>query len=54
MYYHIYFNNNKAEIKRNYLEEKDQIKTIKIIIDYQVKSLEDLFFFLQMLGIRKI
>ena len=42
-YYHIYFDNNKEEIKRNYLKEKEQIKIIKIIIDYQVKSFEDLF-----------
>ena len=43
-YYHIYFNNNKEEIKRNYIEEGEQIQIIKIIIDYQVKSLEELFF----------
>ena len=43
-YYHIYFNNNKKEIKRNYLEENERIKTIKINIDYQVKSFEELFF----------
>ena len=45
MYYHIYFNNNKEEIKRNCLKENEQIKIIKIIIDYQVKSLKDLFYF---------
>ena len=38
-YYHIYFNDNKEEIKRNYLYENEQIKAIKIIIDYQIKSL---------------
>ena len=42
-YYHIYFNDDKEEIKRNNLNEKDQVKTIKIIIDYQVKSLDHLF-----------
>ena len=42
-YYHIYFDNNKEEIKRNYLKEKEQVKIIRIIIDYQVKSFEDLF-----------
>ena len=42
-YYHIYFSDDKEEIKRNYLNEKDQVKTIKIIIDYQVKSLDHLF-----------
>ena len=41
-YYHIYFNNNKEEIKRNYIneDEDEEIKTIKIIIDYQIKSFE--------------
>ena len=42
-YYHIYFNDNKEEIKRNYTKEKEQIKIIKIIIDYQIESLEALF-----------
>ena len=45
MYYHIYFNNNKAEIKRNFLKKNEQVKIIKIIIDYQVKSFEALFHF---------
>ena len=45
IYYHIYFNGNKEEIKRNYLKEKEQIKTIKIIIDYQIKSFKQLFCF---------
>ena len=35
-YYHIYFNNNKEEIKRNCLYENEQIKMIKIILDYHV------------------
>ena len=43
MYFHIYFNNNKEEIKRNYIDEDEEIKIIKIIIDYQVKSLKELF-----------
>ena len=45
IYYHIYFNNNEEEIKRNYIneDEDEEIKTIKIIIDYQVMSFEDLF-----------
>ena len=42
-YYHIYFDDNTEEIRRNYLKENEQIKIIKIIIDYQVKSFEDLF-----------
>ena len=33
IYYHIYFNDNREEIKRNYLNENEQIKIIKIIID---------------------
>ena len=42
-YYHIYFNDNKEEIKRNDLKEDDNISKIKIIIDYQVKSFFALF-----------
>ncbi len=42
-YFHIYFNNNKEEIKRNYLDENDNVEKLKIIIDYQIKSLEELF-----------
>ena len=43
-YYHIYFNNSNEEIKRNYLNENDKDKTIKIIIDYQIKSFKKLFY----------
>ena len=43
IYYHIYFNNNEEEIKRNYINEDEEIKIIKIIIDYQIKSFERLF-----------
>ena len=32
-YYHIYFDNSKEEIKRNYLEKNEKVKMIKIIID---------------------
>ena len=42
-YYHIYFNNNKEEIKRNYINEDEEINKIKIKIDYQVKSFKQLF-----------
>ena len=35
-YYHIYSNNSNEEIKRNYLEENEKVKMIKIIIDYPV------------------
>ena len=34
LYFHIFFNDNKEEIKRNYFNEKDNISKIKIIIDY--------------------
>ena len=44
IYYHIYFNDNKKEIKRNYFKENDKIKTIKIIIDYQIKTFAYLFY----------
>ena len=43
--YHIYFNNNKKEIKNKYeIEEEDKVTKIKIIIDYQIKSFKKLFF----------
>ena len=40
--YHIYLD-NKEETERNYLNEKEQINSIKVIIDYQELSFEDLF-----------
>ena len=42
-YYHIYFDDSNEEIKRNYLEENEKVKIIKIKIDYQVKSFKQLF-----------
>ena len=42
-YIHIYLNDSKQEIRRNYLTKKDKVSKIKIIIDYQVKSLKGLF-----------
>ena len=46
LYYHIYFNDNKEEIKNKYeINEADKVTKIKIIIDYQVKSLNGLFYF---------
>ena len=42
-YYHIYFNNSNEEIKRNYLNKNEKVKIIKIIIDYQVTSFQNLF-----------
>ena len=47
-YYHIYFNDNKEEIKRkdkNIIKTKDKVTKIKVIIDYQVQSFRDLFSF---------
>ena len=43
IYYHIYFNDNKEEIKRNYFNKNDNVSKFKIIIDYQVKSFKELF-----------
>ena len=44
IYFHIYFNDDKEEIKRNFLNDHDKVQKIKIIIDYQVKSFNGLFF----------
>ena len=44
MYYHIYLNDNKEEIKNKYsINKDDKVQKIKIIIDYQVQSFEKLF-----------
>ena len=44
LYYHIYFNGNKEEIKNKYeINNKEIVVEIKIIIDYQVKSFKSLF-----------
>jgi len=42
-YFHIYFNDNKEEIKRTKIDEEDKISKITIIIDYQIESFYDLF-----------
>ena len=42
-YFHIYFNDNNEEIKRNYTNKNENVSKLKIIIDYQVKSFEYLF-----------
>jgi len=44
-YYHIFFNNSNEEIKRNYLNENEKVKIIKIIIDYKVTSFQNLFYY---------
>ena len=43
-YYHIYFDNFNEEIKRNCVKKNENAKTITILIDYNVKSLKELFF----------
>jgi len=42
-YYHIYFNDEGKEIKRNYIIEADKVEKIKIGIDYEIKNLYGLF-----------
>ena len=42
-YYHIYFNDNKEEAKRNYFISNEKVTKIKIIIDYQITSFYALF-----------
>ena len=44
--YHIYFDNSKEEIKRNYLNDNENVKKIKIKIDYEIKSFKDLFYYI--------
>jgi len=44
-YFHIYYNDNKKEeIKSTSLNEKDKVSKINIVIDYQVKSFNGLFY----------
>jgi len=43
-HYHIYFDNNKEEIKRNHLEENEEVDKINVKIDYQIISFYRLFF----------
>ena len=37
-YYHIYFNDNEKEIKRDYIIKYDYVTKINIRIDYQIGS----------------
>ena len=41
--YHIYFNNNKNEIKQNYFNKNDNITKIYIILDNEIQSFKKLF-----------
>ena len=43
-YYHIFFNDSKKEIRRNYLNKNDRVDKIKIVVNHQVNSFEYLFF----------
>ena len=43
-YYHIYFNDNKEEIKIKTKRKKDKIRKIKIIIGSEIKSFSKLFY----------
>ena len=38
-YYHIYFNDSQEEIKKNYLDENDKVKKIRIILDFHINIL---------------
>ena len=42
-YYHIYFDDDTSEIKRNYLIEEDNFSTIKIMINNKITSFNELF-----------
>jgi hypothetical protein len=42
-YYHIYFNDEKKRIDRNYITKKDKVTKIKIFIDCEVQSFSKLF-----------
>ena len=42
-FFHIYFNDNKEEIKRNYINKFDKVVKIKIILEYPIKCLDILF-----------
>jgi len=44
-YYHIYFNDEKIEINKNYFTKEDNnVKKIKIIIDEEITSFDELFY----------
>ena len=44
-YFHIYCNNNKDEIKKTKLNKTDKISKINIIINYQIESFKELFYY---------
>ena len=42
-FYHIFFNDNKNEVKKNKISYEDNVTKIKIKVDYEIKSLNGLF-----------
>ena len=42
-YCHVYFNDSKEEIKRNYFTNNDNVQKIKIVLDYGIQSLNRIF-----------
>ena len=42
-YYHIYFDDNKEETETKYLYKNENVEKFRVIIDYQIKSFEGLF-----------
>ena len=44
-YFHIYFNDNKEEIKKTELNKEDKVSKVNIIIDYQIISFKELFYY---------
>ena len=43
LYFHMYFNDNKEEIDKNYITKFNKVSKIKIIIDYPITSFANLF-----------
>ena len=46
-YFHIFFDDNREETEKYDINENDKISKIKIIIDYKVITLSQLFFYCQ-------
>ena len=44
-YIHIYFNDSKEKINREYANKEDNVSKINIVIDYQIKSFNKLFYY---------
>ena len=42
-FYHIYFNNSRAEAKRNYITKEEKVTKIRVLLECGIKSLEELF-----------